>query len=203
MKLLKQEHEIISTMNYQGALSLVERAGRTCYKSTDRMSPTVEEAEAFIRMLITKGHESVLEHYNISVYFLTNRAITHELVRHRICAYSQESTRYVRYNNIEVIEPMFEDHESLLSWSSSIKSSEFEYQMLLGAGNSPQAARGVLPNDLATRIICTTNLRQWRHMLRLRASRAAHPQIRQLMIGLLTELQEKMPVFFEDIEVEV
>jgi thymidylate synthase (FAD) len=182
-------------------LETIETAGRTCYKSEDKI--TKESAERFVRMIIKRGHESVIEHISASVRFITNRGVTHELVRHRLCAFSQESTRYVRYDGqMEFIRPVWWDEwpDHLQNvWIAQMESAEASYQKLLKEGTKPQLAREILPNSLKTEIVTTANLREWRHIFRVRTSNASHPQIRELMRSCLAGFKESIPVLFDDI----
>ncbi len=193
----------------------LERFGRTCYKSEDKI--TDDSAERFCRMILERGHLSVFEHLSISVRFVVDRGVTHELVRHRLAAYSQESTRYCDYGKkgmVFVIPPWvkiepgeyeqsstaWEDQDR--AWYLQMAGSAFVYHALLMMGWTPQQARSVLPNSLKTEIVATMNLRQWRHVLGLRTSKAAHPQMREVMIPLLVELKGLYPTLFEGIEAE-
>jgi len=183
-------------------LETIEMAGRTCYKSEEKI--TSESAEKFVRMIIKRGHESVIEHMNASVRFITNRGVTHELVRHRLCAFSQESTRYVNYggSDIEFIKPVWSknvDKDSMHRWFCAMMDAETVYQSLLMDGWRPEQAREVLPNSLKTEIVTTANLREWRHIFRLRTSKAAHPQMRDLMRSCLEGFKKAIPVLFDDI----
>lgn len=202
MEIIKQSHKIITAIDRQSIYNAIERAGRTAYKSEDKISEG--SAEKFIRIIRDRGHESVLEHANISVRFITDRGVTHEIVRHRLVAYTQESTRYCNYykKGMQVIKPVFWDWKSqeYKLWTDAVKQAEYYYNILMSHGATPQEARSVLPNSLKTEIVCTANIREWRHILILRTSKAAHPQMRALMIPLLKELQEKLPVLFEDVE---
>ncbi|MBU1558231.1 MAG: FAD-dependent thymidylate synthase [Gammaproteobacteria bacterium] len=183
-------------------LQQVERAGRTCYKSEDKI--TNDSAERFVRMLVKLKHETVIEHVVASVRFITNRGVTHELVRHRLCSFSQESTRYVRYQDVEFIKPIWwEDPNYPASskelWVQSMQAAEIHYAQLLQNGDKPEQARDVLPNALKTEIVVTANLREWRHIFTLRCAREAHPQIRALMRDCLHGFHEAIPVVFEDL----
>ena len=195
-------------------LETIEMAGRTCYKSEGKITP--ESAEKFVRMIIKRGHESVIEHLSASVRFITNRGVTHELVRHRLCAFSQESTRYVNYSSdeIEYIRPVWlvdlalgaygvSDAKKLPSpanyWVLSMLESERAYYNMISHGWRPEQAREVLPNSLKTEIVTTANLREWRHIFKLRTSNAAHPQMRDLMRSCLAGFQDAIPVLFDDI----
>lgn len=206
MKIINASYRI-ETPTYSGEklLKSIEQAGRTCYKSEDRI--TDESAEAFVRMLIKRGHESVLEHASITVRFVCDRGVSHEIVRHRIASFSQESTRYCNYsgdrfrNEITFIKPCFleEGTGGYKLWKQAMFVAEKEYFDLLNWGCTPQEARSVLPNSTKTEIIMTANLREWRHFLKLRTAKAAHPQMRELTVPLLKELQEWIPVIFDDI----
>ncbi len=186
-------------------MDLIEAAGRTCYKSEDRI--TAESAEKFVKHVVDSGHESVLEHGNITVKFVCDRGVSHELVRHRLAAYSQESTRYCNYgknrfeNEITVIKPFFfnEDSEEFFLWHSACIYAEKVYLEMINRGITPEKARSVLPNSLKTENVMTANIREWRHVLKLRTSEKAHPQIRELMLPLLAELSEKYPILFADL----
>lgn len=206
MKIINASYRI-ETPTYSGEklLKSIEQAGRTCYKSEDRI--TDESAEAFVRMLIERGHESVLEHASITVRFVCDRGVSHEIVRHRIASFSQESTRYCNYSNdrfrneITFIKPCFlEDGTGGYKlWKQAMFVAEKEYFDLLNWGFTPQEARSVLPNSTKTEIVMTANLREWRHFLKLRTAKAAHPQMRELTVPLLKELQGWIPVIFDDI----
>lgn len=214
MKLIKPSHEILFIS--PKPLKTIEAAGRTCYKSEDKI--TEKSAEKFVRMIIKRGHLSVIEHAYMSVRFICDRGITHEIVRHRLAAYSQESTRYCNYKGgvtfiippwVNMKEGEYEYgaplHTNLLSsvdWAKSMWSAEYSYISLLKFSWSPQQARSVLPNSLKTEIIMTANLREWMHIFKLRTSKAAHPQMRELMIPLLKEMKTLVPVIFDDIEIK-
>ena len=204
MKVIKQSYAILTPIRREDIYGMIERAGRTAYKSEDRI--TDDSADKFIQDIVKRGHESVLEHVSISVRFVTDRGVTHELVRHRLCAYTQESTRYCNYGGKDMlfIEPVFwkDDDVKSLRWTICLLECEDSYNYLIANGATPQEARTVLPNSLKTEIVCTANIREWRHILKLRTSKAAHPQMRALMLPLLKEFQEYLPVLFRDIEVE-
>lgn len=195
----------------------IEIAGRTCYKSNELM--TRNTAEDFCRMLIKRGHESVLEHAKCTVQFICDRGVTHELVRHRLSSFSQESTRYCNYskdkfcnqvtfiditNGLRIENKLSEDEisEVYRVWVDSIEYAENKYFELLRNGATPQFARSVLPNSTASTIVVTANIRQWRTILKQRTAKAAHPQMREIMIPLYNKFVEIMPCLFDDIEVE-
>lgn len=200
MKLVEQAWQW--TQKPKGVLGIIENAGRTCYKSEAKI--TTGSADRFTRMLVKSGHESVIEHAVAGVRFITNRGVTHELVRHRLAAYSQESTRYVNYGNEEMafIRPVWWETSSEAQkaiFLDACQTAESHYNKLLACGWKPQHAREVLPNSLKTEIVVTANLRQWRHIFRLRTAKAAHPQMRELMCRCLREFQEQIPILFDNL----
>ena len=205
MKVINASYEILTPINGDEILCMIERYGRVCYKSESRI--TDASAERFVRNLIARGHESVLEHVSFSVKFICDRGVSHEIVRHRLASYCQESTRYCNYSKddfqseITVIKPCYLDKSAAgyQIWERSCKNAETAYFDLLDFGCAPQEARAVLPNSLKTEIVMTANLREWRHFLKLRTSPAAHPQIREVAIPLLNELKSLIPVIFDDI----
>ena len=181
----------------------LERLGRKCYKSEEKI--TAESADPFVRSLIKRGHTSVLEHVHITVTFICDRGVTHELVRHRIAAYSQESTRYCNYagRKIQYIDPSaFMTPEQFAIWAEAMEYLSVVYNRLIETGCPPQMARSVLPNSLKTDIGATFNLHQWRHIFTLRTAKAAHPQMREVMCKLLDLFKARLPVIFEDITYE-
>jgi len=181
-------------------LEKIEKYGRVCYKSEKFI--TEDSAIQFVRNLIKNGHESVIEHEKITVIYITNRGITHEIVRHRLASYSQESTRYCNYQNkIVFIRPYYfaEESEFYNIWKNTVSSLARAYLDMLKLGARPEQARGILPNDLKSEIVVTYNLREWRHFLKLRCDKRAHPQIRQIAIPTLLAFQKKIPVVFDDI----
>lgn len=188
--------------------SIVEAAGRTCYLSERVEGDTTE---AFIQRLMKRKHWSVLEHASISLRFICDRGVTHELVRHRLASYSQESTRYCNYskgkfgNEITVIEPCFweENSPEYQMWKKACEFSETMYMDLLNEGATPQQARSVLPNSLKTEIVVTMNVREWRHFLEMRLvgiAGAPHPQMVELAKLAYDILVDHYPLFFEDIK---
>lgn len=191
----------------------IEVAGRTCYKSEDKISET--SAGTFIRKLIADEHEAVLEHASASFRFIIDRGISHELVRHRLAAYCQESTRYCDYakaGNIQVIEPpglaicergrdiplCHNDCCSFHIWQGAVAFAEATYFALRGVGVLPQIARAVLPTCLKTEVVMTANMREWRHVLKLRCSLRAHPQMREVMTKVVLQLFARCPNLFFD-----
>lgn len=204
MEIIKPYFIIEDEIDGEQILENLERYGRTCYKSEDKITPG--SARKFVAMVINSGHESVIEHEKVTVRVICDRGVTHEGVRHRIGSYSQESTRYCNYRSrgIQVIEPFFfvGDKNKYQIWLNAMRACEKAYNALIEAGATPQEARSVLPNSLKTEIVITYNLREWRHFFKLRCSKRAHPQMREITIPLLREFQQKMPVVFDDIPVE-
>ena len=206
MKIIEPSVQLEDNIDGQAILKKIERMGRVCYKSENNIKE--DSAERFIKNIIKNGHESVLEHVSISVRVICDRGVSHEIVRHRIAAYSQESTRYCNYskdkfgNEITVIEPLFFEKGSLeyKIWEDTMKEIEKNYFKLIELGRTPQEARSILPNSLKTEIVMTMNLREWRHFLKLRTSNKAHPQIREVANMILKEFKEKIPVIFDDVE---
>lgn len=194
-----------------GCLRRIEMAARTCYKSEDMI--TDGSAEKLIRGCINSGHESILEHASVTVKFVCDRGISHELVRHRLAAFSQESTRYCNYksekfgSDVTFIRPCYldEDSEGYRIWCDQMLSAEEAYFNLLDFGCSPQEARSVLPNSLKTEVVMTADLREWRHFFEVRALETTgrpHPQMLQLTIPLLDKFKKLIPVVFDDLEVK-
>lgn len=211
MKIIKPSVEFMHPVDGEAIMKHLEACGRVCYKSEDRIEDGT--ANAFLRGIIKRGHEAVLEHARISVKFICDRGVSHEIVRHRMASYCQESTRYCNYggekfgNEITVIEPFYlvgPDRENRYAlWKNSCQAAEMAYTFMLDLGCSPQEARAVLPNSLKTELVMTANIREWRHFLRLRCSKAAHPQMREVAIPLLQMFYEAMPVLFEDIHTAI
>jgi thymidylate synthase (FAD) len=205
MRIVDPYYEIETEIDGEQILKDLEEAGRTCYKSEEKI--TADSAKKFVAMLIKRGHHSVLEHGCITVRFICDRGVSHEIVRHRLASYSQESTRYCNYSQdrfgseITVIDlrPFMEDKQQEYLWEECLKVAETRYFQLLGQGAAPQIARSVLPNSLKTEIVMTCNYREWRHFFKMRADPPAHPQMRQLACPLLAEFREKIPVLFDDV----
>ncbi len=203
MEIVKPSHTILDDIDGEQILLKLERCGRTAYKSEDKI--TAGSAEKFIAAILKRGHESVIEHVSISVRFICDRGVTHEIVRHRLCAYTQESTRYCNYakKSVTFIRPFFWNEERHLydCWLTLMGEAESAYNYLIRNGATPQEARSVLPNSLKTEIVVTANLREWRHIMKLRTSESAHPQMRELMIPLLADFTRLLPTIFGDIEI--
>jgi thymidylate synthase (FAD) len=208
MKAINASFTIMGNINPQEILINIENFGRVCYKSENNI--TDASAEAFIARIIKNGHESVIEHEKITVKIICDRGVSHEIVRHRIASYSQESTRYCNYSKdkfgseLTFIKPIFwaETSEEYKIWSEEMKKAEDSYLKLISLNASPEQARSVLPNSLKTEIVVTMNLREWRHFFKLRTSKRAHPQMREISIPLLNKMKELLPSIFEDIVIE-
>lgn len=226
-KIIKPKFQILSRLNERNILRHLERCGRICYKSEDKI--TDDSCYKFIKMLLSRGHESVIEHYSFTVKFVCSRSLSHQLVRHRLCSFSEQSQRYCNFETkveMGIILPYWLDdndkrrikNKSFSStlqvpnnislkcqhWLDSVIESIVSYGILIRNNSemTPQQVRSILPNAAKTEIVCTANLRQWRHILKLRTSKGADPEIKELMIPLLNKLKEKLPTIFGDIEVE-
>ncbi|PWJ10257.1 FAD-dependent thymidylate synthase [Ruminococcus flavefaciens] len=208
MRIIEPYVTLESKITQKEALDLIESAGRVCYKSEDKING--DSAEKFIKGILSRGHESVIEHVSITVRVVCDRGVTHEIVRHRIASYSQESTRYCNYTSdkfskeITVIRPIFWNKGSsqFNAWQKGMEECEKAYFSLINAGASPQEARSVLPNSLKTEIFITMNFREWRHFFSLRCSKAAHPQMQQIANMIFDLFKEKYPLFIQDIMVD-
>lgn len=180
----------------------IEMSGRVCYKSEDKI--TADSAVKFCAMIKQRGHESVVEHAVASFKIVCDRGVSHEIVRHRLASYSQESTRYCNYskdkfgNEIQVIEPPIKTPQAYAAWSLSVQVAEKNYNAMIEAGESPQIARSVLPNCLKTELVMTANFREWMHFINLRTSPAAHPQIRPIAEEIRLKLADYCPTIFID-----
>ena len=206
MKIIEPYHQFLTPIDGQAILKHIESCGRICYKSEDKINE--DSSEKFVAGIVRRGHEAVLEHFDITVKFVCDRGVSHEIVRHRMASYCQESTRYCNYsqdkfdNEITVIKPFFLDENApgWLMWKRACKTAETAYFDLLDFGCTPQEARAVLPNSLKTELVMTANLREWRHFLKLRTAKAAHPQMREVAIPLLEDFKARIPVIFDDIQ---
>ena len=194
MRIIKPSVSIESSISYEEALRIVENATRVCYKSEDKIKEG--SAEKLIRGIIKSKHFGCLEHVNLTVKFICDRACSHQLVRHRLMSFNQKSQRYCKEDNLEVIKPEGLENTSL--WLESCRQAENAYAEMIRRGEKPEVARGVLPNSTATEIYATANLREWRHFFELRCHRTAQRDIRSLALSLLCQMFEQYPVFFED-----
>lgn len=220
MKVISPAFEILTPIDGIEILKTIETVGRTCYKSEDKI--TDDSCVNFVQGIINRGHEAVIEHYNITVRLTNDRGVSHEEVRHRIASYAQESTRYCNYakdkfgNEITYIDirggmeldPKVSKLDAAVQsqiydeWVEACLDAEKHYNKMISLGATPQIARSVLNNSTKTEICITMNIREWRHFFKLRTAPSAHPQIREIAIPLLNEFKKKIPVIFDDICVD-
>jgi len=234
IKVIKPSCAIVNEPNWDDVIISLEKAIRTCYKSEKAINAT--SADKLIRTgdksIIKRGHESTLEHASMSVRFVCDRGVSHELVRHRHCSFSQESTRYVNYSpegknndegDMQFILPSwlntpgntlcgkyginhFNDcspDTTAEIWMYQMDEAMSVYNWLIREGWKPEQARSVLPNSLKTEIVVTTNMRDWRHIFHLRCDKTAHPQMRELMIPLWCELAKKCPTLLDSVQFDI
>ena len=205
MKIVKPSFEILTPIDSQSICKQIELVARTCYKSEDKITDT--SAPRMVKALLNRKHLAMIEHAHVSVKFICDRGVSHEIVRHRLASYAQESTRYCDYssgkhgNEITVIEPFFfkEGTPEYAAWRTACETSEKMYLDLLSMGRSPQEARSVLPNSLKTEIVVTMNLREWIHFFNLRAigtTGAPHPQMVESALPVLEAFAEALPEIF-------
>lgn len=205
MKIISPSFELLDKPDGQALLQKLELAGRVCYKSEEKITP--DSAAGFVARILQRGHESVLEHEKLTVRLVCDRGVTHEVVRHRIASYSQESTRYCNYSKdkyqreLTFIRPCFwqEEPEKFEVWKKAMQAAEDAYLALMDLGATAQEARSVLPNSLKTELVMTMDLREWRHFFRLRTDPAAHPQMREIAVPLLAAFRDLVPVVFDDL----
>lgn len=209
MNIVKPGFEVITDLSNEYAtdkiINSIERIARTCYKSEDKI--TENSAEKLIKNLMKSGHEAMLEHESITVKFICSRATSHQLVRHRIASFAQESQRYCNYSkdkfsrNVTFVAPRWYDATNYPSvvWRLAMENAEQKYFDLLNYGMKPEQAREVLPNSTKTEVVVTANLREWRHILKLRTADDADPEIRALMRDLCMVFQKSIPYVFDDI----
>lgn len=210
MRWIDSSVNIISTEPAADILARIERATRTCYRSEDKIAPGT--AEKLIRGCLQRGHESVIEHGSLTFEIVCDRGVSHELVRHRLASYSQESTRYCAYNKdkfggeLTFIKPYWIEEEGhnyeIDAIDAATKVIEAEYLAMLNNGVAPDIARAILPNCLATKIIVTMNMRELRHFIKLRSTKYAHGDIRIIAHKMYQAIKDYgLGVFVEDIEV--
>ena len=205
MKIIDPSVEIMNLQNGKDVARLIEKCGRVCYKSERNIKK--DSAEKFVKNLISRGHESVLEHAYATLKFTCDRAVSHEIVRHRIASYSQESTRYCNYSKdsfgkeITVIRPLFFEQGSkpYEAWKLLCETAETSYFDLLDMGCTPQEARTVLPNSLKTEIVMSANMREWRHFFSLRCEESSHTQMRQIAKIALSIMHNEIAAVFDDL----
>jgi thymidylate synthase (FAD) len=218
MKITKPSYQIVTNLNPEDVLFQIECAARTCYKSEGKVEAEFDEngkikkaisARKLIKtVLLSKGHEAMLEFGGmIVVKFTCDRGVSHELVRHRIASFAQESTRYCNYSsekfgaeiNVVDMESHFKNPETIEIWLNAMQYAEASYNKMIELGETAQIARSVLPNSTKTEINVGANIREWRHFFKLRCAAAAHPQMRELAIPLLEDFKTILPELFDDI----
>lgn len=205
MKLIKPSTEILTPINGMDVLKAIEIAARTCYKSEDKT--TDDSAKKLVSGLLKSGHEAMIEFVDITVKFICDRGVSHEIVRHRVASYAQESTRYCNYskdkfgNELSFIHNDIDDMDNAgaVDYANTLETIESTYFQLIKDGVAPQMARAILPNSLKTEINVKMNLREWRHFFSLRCAPAAHPQMRELTIPLLEKMHNLVPIIFDDL----
>lgn len=201
MKVIEPSVELLTNFGGDEVMKFIEKCGRTCYKSEANITET--SATQFVRNLIKRGHESVLEHFSLTFKIVCDRGVMAELTRHRHMSFSVESSRYCDYKGgVQFISPFAQGTLNFVSWENLMIQAELFYKHLRANGAPPELARSVLPMSLATEMVVTANLREWRHVLKLRTSPKAHPQMRQVAGMILDVLKAKLPVVFEDISHE-
>ena len=211
MQAIKAYTQIYNDFDGQKILEKIEKVARTCYKSEGKIQEG--SAAKMVASLIKSGHEAMLEHASVTVKFVVDRGISHELVRHRLASFAQESTRYRNYSKddfgseITFIIPEYLDYKSAgwNTWKETMKACEDSYFKLLDIGLTPQEARAVLPNSLKTEVVMTANLREWRHFFKLRAlgtTGKPHPQMLEVTVPLLEDFKQMIPVVFDDLVVK-
>lgn len=221
MNIIKSNYEILTHIDGIKELQHIERIGRVCYKSEGFITEDGESAKKFVSMLIKRGHEAMIEHSSLSVKFTVDRGVSHELVRHRLASFAQESTRYVNYslekfgneiNVIDIKDGIKLDRSMIANlevetidciideWDLAMKDAETHYLNMIKLGATPQIARSVLPNSTKTEITLTANYREWRNFFKLRTDKqTVHPQMLEVTLPLLEELKERLPIIFGDL----
>jgi thymidylate synthase (FAD) len=206
---LELDNSPVSKMREFDGVELLRRI-EYCARISHRSEDMPADTDRFLRAVVLKhGDWSVVEHASITVEFLVDRGVTHELVRHRIFSITQESTRFVNYLkrvSARFIKPSFPDDDTYKEdscfgiWAHAVDTCMAAYTQLIKLGCTPQIARSVLPNALSSKIVITGNLRQWRHFFIMRTTKETHPQMREVTVPLLDEIKKVIPIIFEDIE---
>lgn len=204
MQIIKPSVELVNPVPYKQMLNTVELAIRNCYQSYDKMKDGSDEA--IIRGIIKSGHEAMIEFGNVTVHFVTDRAVLAQLSRHRLLSEAVQSQRYVNYSkdkfgsSIKVIEPEGLSNEAYDNWVGACKVAEAAYMVMTkDLGTPAEVARSVLPNCTATSIYASANIREWRHIFELRCDSHSQRDIRNLMKSTLKLMYEQYPVFFGDL----
>jgi len=202
MKIVKPSYQILTELDGKSILQQIEVIARTCYKSEDKITET--SGIALVKNLIKRGHEAMIEHGPlISIRFIANRGFTHEIVRMRLASFAQESTRYCNYSkgkfdgNVTFCMPEYIIDKD--QFKKHCEKAETAYLNMIEEGYPAQIARDILPIGVKAEIVVSTNIREWRHILKLRTDNASHPIMHELMRPLLKDLQNKVPILFDDI----
>lgn len=201
MKIIEPKAELVDAIDSDAILRKLELCGRVSHQSESR-----GDSENFIRKIIKLGHESVLEHVSLTFHIICDRAIQNELVRHRHASFTVESTRYCKYDELEVIAPVNSDNPFLANlyhaWEAATEMCEKIYCGIIRDKYRTDTARAVLPLCLKSELYMTANLREWRHILKQRTAKTAHPQMRLIMNQVLDTFKKILPVIVEDIDHE-
>ncbi len=214
MKIINASSKFLTEFDTNDAMLKLGKIASVCYKGSKYEETELDKAKRIVGNCIKNHHDSILEHFAVSVEFVTSRDISHELVRHRMASFTQESTRYCNYTNSEkfggdisvidiskYIQDCNDAANVYMKWKEACEACEKAYMSMISCGVPAQIARDVLPHSLATTIIVTANLREWRHILKLRTDTVAHPGIQEIMVPVLETFQEKLPIIFGDIEI--
>lgn len=207
VKIINPSVEIVSEVNPDVMLKTIEKAARTCYKTENNISEDTSSAVKMITKLIDLGHTAMIEFADIHVKLITDTGVLKDLSRHRHCSFAVESTRYCNYSKgkfgteLTFIKPCNMDENSGIyhTWLKTMNDIEKAYMQMAQNGALPDQLRMILPHSLKTEINMKCNMREWRYILKLRCSKAAHPSVREVMLMLLNEFHSKIPVLFDDI----
>lgn len=209
MKIIDPTFEFVHVLSREDAYRIMATAARNCYRAELNATPKTDEET--VEKIMRLGHLSVIEHVTVTVNIICDRGVTHELVRHRLASYSQESTRYCNYGGEKfgreltfiypswTFTPQAMDSKKYAIWEDALRIAEVRYMEMLDAGASPQEARSVLPNSLATKITMTANLREWIHVFRMRCDLPAHPDMRAVMWPILEAMLDQYPSVFQPV----
>ncbi len=205
VKIVEPHVEIITPLDGEAILKHLELCARNCYKSEDKITP--DSARTMIKKLLELGHEAMIEHYNLTVKLTCDIGVYKDLTRHRLVSFAIESTRYCNYskgkfgNELSVIKPCHikENTPEYDLWLSTMQTIEKNYNQMAALGCRPDQLRMLLPHSTKADVIMTANLREWRHIFKLRCAPAAHPTVQEVMDMLLAKLRSEIPVIFDDI----
>lgn len=209
MKIVDPSFRFIHALPREEAYRIISEAMSNCYRA--ELNATPKTPQEMVEKAIRIGHYSVVEHVSVSVDIICDRGVTHELVRHRLASYSQESTRYCNYSGekfgreLTFIYPSWThtpeamDSRKYAIWEDALRIAEVRYMEMLDAGATPQEARAVLPNSLATKIAMTANLREWAHIFKLRCDLPANPDMRQVMKMIMFGMLDLYPSVFQPV----